>query len=70
MDYNNIILMARERHAELIKDAQDNARYGHNSHVVTVPNIIDRAAAGLKAIFAKPANVAPTVKVSRTLATK
>ncbi len=70
MDYNNIILLARERHAELIKDAAEHARHVGNGNIVAVSNIFDRAMIALKAIFAKPANVQPTGAVSRKLATK
>lgn len=68
MDYNNITLLARERHAELIKDAAESNRQV-NSHVITMPSLFDRAVAGVKALFAKPANE-PKVTANRTLATK
>lgn len=70
MDYNNIILLARERHAELIKDAQEQSRHIGNDHTVTVPNIFDRAISAVKAIFAKPASGSATGAMSRKLATK
>jgi len=68
MDYNNITLLARERHAEMIKEATDNSRQV-NSHVIELPSLFDRAVAGVKALFAKSANETK-VAASRTLATK
>ena len=70
MDYNNIILLARERHAELIKNTEDNARQVGNGNTVAVPNVFDRAVIALKAMFAKPANVQPTGAIGRKLVTK
>lgn len=70
MDYNNIILLAHERHAELIKNAEVNSRRIGTGHVIVVPNIFDRAVTALKAVFAKPVSTQPRVSVAGKLAAK